>query len=133
MGPALLHREESVDNVKVKKKQYIEQAQQPPHEEEQERGSDTDINLSVVFQNKVQEGITFNILVLVEATGTFIGEYSAPIDAIRASTRCTEMDMETNTGTDHSRIIMLVPGMDIAHRAKENHHEHNAGTRGRQL
>ena len=60
---------------------------------------DTGSNLSAFFQDRVERGTTVNGIVLVEVTGTFLGEYSATINVFHDDTRCIEMNMEANTGT----------------------------------
>jgi hypothetical protein len=125
--PTPPHRTDSVNDVGVKN---IEDVHQPTHEEEQEKESDTDINLSALFQDsdikdpsssddsRVEREFTVRVLIPAEAEGTFLGEYSATINAIRDSTRCIEVDMETNTGAEHSRITIRMPDMDVAHQAE---------------
>ena len=92
---------------------------------------DTNGDLSAMFQDRGERRITVNVLVLSETAETFLEENSVMTHTIQYSIRCIEMKLEANTGAEYRRVKMLVPGMDIAHRAKENHHEHNAGTRGR--
>ena len=88
---------------------------------------DTDSNLSALFQDsntedpsssdnsRVDIAITVKALVSAEVTGTFLGEYSANINAIWDNTRCIEIDMEANTRVDHHIITMRVPAMNVAH------------------
>jgi hypothetical protein len=115
IGPALPYRADFVNNVEMKN---IEEVQQPPHKVEHERESDGDSNLSALFQDRVERGITVRVQVPTEATGTFIGEYSTTINTIRDSTRYTEMNLEAYTGADHSSVTMLVPDMDVAQEAE---------------
>ena len=79
---------------------------------------DTDNNLSALFRDSVERGIMANVLVLMEVAGVFLGEYSATINDIRDSTWCSDMNMEVNIGTDHSKITILVPDTDGAHKAE---------------
>ena len=88
-----------------------EEVQQPTYEEEEEeREEDTYSNLHALIHDsnikdpslsdnsRVERGITVNVLLKVEATGTLLGEYSATMRAVWDNMRCFEMDMETNPG-----------------------------------
>ena len=113
--PTLPYRVESVNNGKVNS---VEEIQHPPHEDEQEIESDTYSGLSALFQDRVERGITVNVLVPAETAGTFLEENSTMIHAICYSTRCVEIKIEVNIGAEHRKFTMLVPDVDIVHKAK---------------
>ena len=120
VGPASPHRAESVKNVDVKN---VEGIQQPTHEEEQERELDTSSNLSALFCNSsnssAERRITINVPVPAEATGTFLGEDSTTMNAIRDNMRCIEMNMmEVNIRAYHRIIEMFMPDTDVAHKTE---------------
>ena len=68
-----------------------------------------------MFQDSVKRGVTVKVVIPAETSVSFIGEYSATMNATGDSMACTELNMETNTGAEHTNIAMLVPHMDAAH------------------
>ena len=84
-----------------------------------------------MFQDRVEQGIAVNIFVPAETAGTFLEENSTIIHNIWYSTRCIEMKMEANTGAEHREQTMLVPDMDVAHKAKDSIMKYSTGTQGR--
>ena len=78
----------------------------------------TGSDLSTLFQDRAEQGITVNALVPAETSGTFLEDNSAMMHAIRYTTRCISMEMEVKIGAEHRKVTILVPEIDVAHEAK---------------